>query len=57
MNRMETATHPYSQLYEEQFDPIVFLTLRGLFDPGIKVPGGIEAGEVLLVHEYMKSGR
>ena len=57
MKRMETAGHPYSQLYEEQFDPIEFLTLRGLFDPEIKVPGVTEGGEVLLVHEYMKSGR
>ena len=57
MNRMETASHPYSQLYEEQFDPIEHLTFMGLFDPEIKVPIGIEGGEVLLVHEYMKSGR
>ena len=57
MKRMETAIHPYSQLYEEQFDPIEFLTLSGLFDPEIKVPGVTEGGEVLLVHEYMKSGR
>ena len=57
MNRMETAIHPYSQQYEEKFDPIEYLTLIGLFDPEIKVPVGTEGGEVLLVHEYMKSGR
>ena len=57
MKRMKTASHPYSQLYEEQFDPIEHLTFRGLFDPEIKVPVGTEGGEVVLVHEYMKSGR
>ena len=57
MKRMETAGHPYSQLYEERFDPIEYLRLIGLFDQEIRVPSVTKGGEVLLVHEYMTSGR
>ena len=47
----------YSQLYEEHWDPIQHLTFMGLFEQGRKAPGSFEGGELLLVHEYMKSGR
>ena len=49
--------HKYSQLYEEHWDPIQHLTFKGLFEEGRKAPGSFDGGELLLVHEYMKSGR
>ena len=53
---MKATSHLYSQIYQEYWDPIIHLEFMGLFEQGINMPETVK-GEVLLVHEYMKSGR